>query len=152
MPTFSAPSAGGDRCKPAEVNGHLLLVKPLRWEEDITWAEGESGIVCDIVDLNDGTVYNESTWTQKKLRASLRNQVGNLVLAWMVQGEKQPGKNAPWELRAAHQDQAAVAAAEQWLGANPSFEKAQPTPPVTAFKPQTTAPQAPAYQPTGTDF
>ena len=59
--SFVAPTAPqGDMVKPADLNGHLLIITPIAMREGITTSLGEAdAIAVDLVDLTDGVEYHD---------------------------------------------------------------------------------------------
>jgi hypothetical protein len=121
MTTFMAPqTGGGDKLPVADVNGHFVLIHLSSYEENITTSNGPANAVrCNVADLSTGTHHLDVLWFPKVIVGSLRNQIGQLVLAKVAQGVAQPGKSAPWILEDASTNPEVVAAAHKWLDANP---------------------------------
>jgi hypothetical protein len=125
---FSSPSAG-DICKPLDVIGHLLLVRPIEFLPDFPTSNGARDAVrVDICDLsvNDesgqwGAVYRDALWFGRVLVSGLRRQIGELVLARMAQGIAKPGQNPPFNLVDMVSDARAVAAGQSWIAQHPEF-------------------------------
>ncbi len=123
MTTFSAP--GSSRVmKPAQVRGHLLILRPLR----LTMAESRLGedqaIIVDVVDLDRrGEVYDGCTWFSKGLIIALRNKIGGPpVLASVDLGEPTDStRKPPWLLVDRSRDQAAIATANAWAAEHRSW-------------------------------
>lgn len=147
--TFSSPSQG-DICKPADLVGHLLIVRPVEFQAEFQTANGPSDMIrLDVADLsvNDergqwGVVYRDAMWFSRGLVPGLRRQIGELVLARMAQGLAKPGQNAAWILNDAVGDAQAVTAGQQWLTMHPEFSEgrgqattAAPAPPVQPSPP-----------------
>jgi hypothetical protein len=168
-PQLSSPSSG-DICKPLDVVGHLLLVRPVEFLPDFPTSNGNRDAVrIDICDLsaNDergqwGAVYRDALWFGRVLVSGLRRQIGDLVLGRMSQGVAKPGQNPPFNLVDMMPDPQAVSAAQQWLSQHPEFSNgnaqsstsasAPPAPvasaPPAPYPPQQ-QPQYPAGQPYG---
>ena len=130
MTQFSDPSAGGDSLKPADVLGHLLIVRPLEHRFGIVTSFGEKDAIrCDVADLTTNEVHKDVLWFPGGLVGSLKGSIGELILARMGQGVAKPGQSAPWTLIGASADPAAVQQASTWLAANPGFQGiGNPTP------------------------
>ena len=128
MTTFSAPSTGGgDKLAVADINGHYVIVHVNSYEENIVTVNGPGNAVrCNVADLTTGEHHIDVLWFPKVLVASLRNQVGQMVLGKIAQGASQPGKSAPWILEDATGNPEVVAAAEKWLAANPGVLEGAP--------------------------
>lgn len=129
---------GGEFVKPAQLNGHLVIIYPIGYIPFIqTRFSGQTGkpsdgIAVDVVDLDDkndqglpGKVYRNSNFMQAQLIASLKSQIGNKVLGVVSQGVARNGMNAPWVVVDMSGDPAARERASAWLQANPNF---QPSP------------------------
>lgn len=129
---FVAPSTGGESrsgAKPAELEGHLLLIEPTEYKTNIPTQMGEAeAIACNVVDLDTNTEYPDTLFFGVGLRASLRNQIGKKVLARMGKGTAQVGKSAPWTLIDATADAAAVAKATAYIAGGLNAPAATPTP------------------------
>ena len=102
---FTDPGTGGstgDHLDYADLKGNLLLVSVLKETDEIETQFGPaSAINADVAVLDGplkGTTYSDTLIFPKKLKAQLRGAVGGKVLGRLGQGEKQPGKNAPWQL------------------------------------------------------
>jgi hypothetical protein len=116
--------------KPAEIIGHLLIVRPLEFVPDVPTTLGPKDAVrCDVSDLNAnnpdgsfGVVYRDVLWFGRVLIGGLRRQIGDLVLAWMAQGISKPGQNPPFMLTDAMGDTNARTAAQTWLNTHPEFD------------------------------
>ncbi len=116
MTTFSAP--GSSRVmKPAQVRGHLLILRPLR----LTMAESRLGedqaIIVDVVDLSaGGEVFDGCTWFSKGLIIALRGKIGGPpVLASVDLGEPaDANRKPPWLLIDRSRDQTAIDTANAW--------------------------------------
>jgi len=116
MTTFASPSAQGETVKPADLQGHLLIIKPVEYKTGIQTSLGEAeAIEVDLVDLDTNTEHNSVLFFNVALRSSLRSNIGKQVLARIGQGVAKPGKSAPWILINATDDQAAVAKATAYL-------------------------------------
>jgi hypothetical protein len=146
---FSDPTQG-DQCKPAEILGHLLIVRPTELRVGVPTANygPKDAMQVDVADLDDnGKVYRESLWFNGVLIGSLRSHIGELVLARMTQGQAKPGQNPPYVLQAVA-DGADKQRAQQWVNANPDFNSSFASPaasnPAPAVVPQQTAPVASA--------
>ena len=124
---FSAPAAGSV-LKPAEIEGHLLVVEPNEYIEKMATQMGESDAVrCTVHDITDKTTHDEVLWFSTVLVGSLRSRVGQKVLGVMGKGVAKPGQTAPWLLQDASSVPEAVKAAQEYLAAQPAQPAAQPT-------------------------
>jgi hypothetical protein len=110
---YPAPPGGGDRLPLDELNGSLLLFTVDKVVADITTAHGVTDAVACSVAALDGThkgeVFDDTLIFPKVLRGQLKQYVGGgRVAARLGQGEKKPGKNAPWILVPASDDDKAT--------------------------------------------
>lgn len=156
---FDAPAIGGETLKPDEVKGHLLIVRPLSYEQGITTAFGvRDAVRVNVVDLDtpadDGTpgkLIVGALWFSGVLVGGLKHQLGGTVLARMGQGIAKPGQSAPWKLDDATTQQADTARASTWLSAHPGALDGLTPPAVTAPAPAaaaaTPAPTTPTVSP-----
>lgn len=119
---WSAPKGGGDQCAAADVNGHLLIVRPLEFVEGIVTTRGPADAIrVDVADLTTGKVYGDALWFQTVLRNGLRRQIGTTVLGVMGQGMAKAGQDAPWVLTDATADAEALKKAKAFKVAHPEF-------------------------------
>jgi hypothetical protein len=115
---FSAPAAGSV-LKPAEIEGHLLVVEPLEYIERMPTQMGESDAVrCTVHDITNKSTHEEVLWFSTVLVGSLRSRIGAKVLGMMGKGVAKPGQTAPWVLQDASAVPEAVKAAQEYLQAN----------------------------------
>jgi hypothetical protein len=121
---FAAPAAGSV-LKPAEIEGHLLVVEPVEYIESMATAMGTSDAVrCIVHDLTTKTTYSEVLWFSSVLVGSLRSRIGAKVLGVMARGIAKPGQSAPWLLQDASGEAAAVDAARAYLSGAPAAASA----------------------------
>lgn len=135
MTQFQDPSAGGDSLKPADVLGHLLIVRPLEHVASIPTSFGDKDAIrCDVADLDANEIHRDVLWFPGLLIGGLKNSIGGVVLAVMSQGTAKPGQSAPWMLEGKAGDPASTTRAEQWLATNSAawFGLSDPTPAASA--------------------
>ena len=128
---FSSPATSGESVKPADLQGHLLIIKPVEYKTGITTSLGEAeAIEVDLVDLDAGTEHNSVLFFNVALRSALKPNIGKSVLARIGQGVAKPGKSAPWILVDATGDADAVAKATAYLAGSlaPATPQAAPAP------------------------
>lgn len=114
--TFDAPAAGGNVLKPADIEGHLLIVEPHEFKEKMATQMGESDAISVTVhDVTEGTTHEDILWFSRVLVGSLKNRIGSRVLGRMGKGNAKPGQSAPWILIDASGDEEAVAAATAYI-------------------------------------
>jgi hypothetical protein len=114
---FTPPSSSsGESVKPADLQGHLLIIKPIEYKVGIQTSLGEAeAIEVNLVDLDTNTEHNSVLFFNVALRSSLKSNIGKSVLARIGQGVAKPGKSAPWILIDATTDAEAVAKATAYL-------------------------------------
>lgn len=119
----------GEYARPSDLKGHLLIVYPLGYVQEIMTRFGVSdGITVDVIDLDDkdeygspGKIYRASNFMQAQLIASLKSQVGSKVLGIMSQGVSKNGMNPPWVIVDQSGDPQARERAAAWKQAHPNF-------------------------------
>jgi hypothetical protein len=106
------PAEGGDNWKVATALGELLVIRPLSVEKDIETEYGKTDAIrADVIVVNEKKPAKSETHEgvlifQGMLQAALRDKVGKgLVVGRLVQGEKKPGKSAPYLLEKADDDE-----------------------------------------------
>ncbi|GAA4908313.1 hypothetical protein GCM10023405_32390 [Streptomonospora salina] len=137
--------------KAADLQGRLLLIRPLSHEPDVLTMYGSKEAVrCTIAELDgpDAETTHEDVMVFGRglvgqLRAALDGGVA-MVLGRMGQGQAKPGQNAPWRLLDPTEQDSATARA--YLARRPNQQQA---PPPAAPQPQQAAsqPQQPAAPP-----
>jgi hypothetical protein len=114
--TFSAPSSSEATVKPADLQGHLLIIKPVEYKTGIITSLGEAeAIEVDLIDLDTNTEHNSVLFFNVALRSALKSNIGKSVLARIGQGVAKPGKSAPWILVNATDSQADIDKATAYL-------------------------------------
>ena len=102
--------------KPADLQGHLLIIKPTGYKTGIQTSLGEAeAIEVDLVDLDTKEEHTSVLFFNVALRSALKPNIGKSVLARIGQGVAKPGKSAPWILIDATTDPLAVAKATAFL-------------------------------------
>lgn len=129
---FAAPaSSESSSVKPADLEGHLLIIKPVDYKTGIITSLGEAEAVeVDLVDLDANTEHTSVLFFNVALRNALRPNIGKQVLARIGKGVAKPGKTAPWVLVNATENQADIDKATAYLAGNVSAPA--PTAPATA--------------------
>ena len=113
---FTSPATSGDSVKPADLQGHLLIIKPVEYKTGIQTTLGEAeAIEVDLVDLDTSEEHTSVLFFNIALRSALKSNIGKSVLARIGQGVAKPGKSAPWILIDATTDADAVAKATTYL-------------------------------------
>ena len=97
--TFESPATSTVGPKPADLQGHLLIITPTSYETGIQTSLGEAeAIRCDIIDLDTDEEHVEVLLFNAALRSGLKSRIGSQVLTRIGQGVAKPGKSAPWIL------------------------------------------------------
>jgi len=118
--TFSAPSMNENGPKVADLAGKLLIITPTDYKTGIKTIHGDAEAVeVSLVNLDDNKNYDGVLFFNVALRNSLKQKIGQKVLARIGQGTAKPGKSAPWILLDATTDPAALAKANAYLGSAP---------------------------------
>lgn len=128
--TFSPPSMSESGPKVADLAGQLLIITPTEYKTGIKTIHGDAEAVeVSLVNLDTNKTYDSVLFFNVALRNSLKQKIGQKVLARIGQGTAKPGKSAPWILLDATTDAAALAKANAYLGAS------APAPAVAAAAP-----------------
>lgn len=113
---FDSPASGGNVLKPADIEGHLLIVEPMEFRKDVPTSMGESdAIACTVHDITTQETHEDILWFSRVLVGSLKSRIGGKVLGRMGKGNAKPGQTAPWILVDASGDTNDVAAATAYL-------------------------------------
>jgi len=113
---FDAPATGGGSLRPADVEGHLLIVEPTEYVASIATSFGEKDAIrVNVHDVTEGESHNDVLLFGTALIGSLKSQVGKRVLGVMTKGVAKPGQAAPWILQDATSEDKAVKAATDYL-------------------------------------
>jgi hypothetical protein len=119
--TFSPPSMNEGNIKVADLAGQLLIITPTDYKTGIKTVHGDAEAVeVTLVNLDTNKTYDSVLFFNVALRNSLKQKIGQKVLARIGQGTAKPGKSAPWILLDATTDAAALAKANAYLGAAPA--------------------------------
>lgn len=126
---FSAPSTGGGSLKPADVEGHLLVVEPSEYVPSIATSFGEKDAIrVTVHDINEQATHADVLLFGTALIGSLKGQIGKRVLGVMGKGTAKPGQAAPWVLVDASSNADAVKAATAYLTGQVAQTMAAPDP------------------------
>ena len=113
---FTAPSTGGGSLKPADVEGHLLVVEPQEYVASIATSFGEKDAVrVNVHDISAQESHENVLLFGTALIGSLKGQIGKRVLGVMGKGTAKAGQSAPWVLVDASGNPDAVKAATAYL-------------------------------------
>ena len=114
--TFSAPSMNESGPKVADLAGQLLIITPTDYKTGIKTIHGDAEAVeVSLVNLDTNKTYDSVLFFNVALRSSLKQKIGQKVLARIGQGTAKPGKSAPWILLDATTDAASLAKANAYL-------------------------------------
>jgi hypothetical protein len=138
---FVSPSAAnGDSIKPADVEGHLLVVEPIEYIASMATSFGDTDAVrINVHDINAQATYESVLWFSGGLVGSLKGRVGQKVLGTMGKGTAKPGMSAPWILQDASGNDKAVAAATAYLTGHVAAQLTEPAAPAPSAKPTMSA-------------
>ena len=141
MSLFVSPSAAnGDSIKPADVEGHLLVVEPIEYIASMATSFGDTDAVrINVHDINAQATYESVLWFSGGLVGSLKGRVGQKVLGTMGKGTAKPGMSAPWILQDASGNDKAVAAATAYLTGQVAAQLTEPAAPAPSAKPTMSA-------------
>jgi hypothetical protein len=116
MIEFASPATSGNVLKPADIEGHLLIVEPLEFRSNVQTSMGESdAIAVTVHDITTSETHTDILWFSRVLVGSLKARIGQRVLGVMGKGEAKPGQTAPWVLKDASGEAKAVEAATAFL-------------------------------------
>ena len=113
----------------ADLDGHLLVVEPLEYVENIPTSMGDKDAVrVRVHDISEQVTHEDVLFFPKVLVGSLKNKVGSKVLALLGKGTAKPGQSAPWILIDATSQGDAVKAATEYMNkvTAASFDTAEP--------------------------
>ena len=129
MEAFASPAAASAGPKPADLQGQLLIFKPIEYRSGIETVNGPAdAISCDIINLDTNQEYSDVLFFNIAIRNALRPLIGQRVLGRIQQGVAKPGKTAPWIIVDASADQAAIAKASAYKSGAPATPAAAPAP------------------------
>jgi hypothetical protein len=136
MEAFASPAAASAGPKPADLQGQLLIFKPIEYRSGIETVNGPAdAISCDVTNLDTNQEYSDVLFFNIAIRNALRPLIGQRVLGRIQQGVAKPGKTAPWIIVDASADQAAIAKAAAYkpgAAATPAPAAAGGVPPEVA--------------------
>ena len=116
MSDFASPASTEISVKPADLQGHLLIIKPTQYRTGIQTSLGEAeAIEVDLIDLDTNKEHSSVLFFNVALRSGLKPNIGKSVLARIGQGVAKPGKSAPWILVNAADNADDVAKATAYL-------------------------------------
>lgn len=109
----------GDRFNNEEHLGSALLIEVLAAETGFKTENGDADVIranVHVLTKTDGKkalkeplAFNDTLVWGSVIYSSLKGKVGKYVVGVMGQGEKKPGKNAPWQIKPANETQKELA-------------------------------------------
>jgi hypothetical protein len=125
---FDAPTSGGsDSVRPADLEGHVLVVEPIEYRPSVSTAFGDKDAIQVIVhDISEKTSHDDVLFFGSALIATLKRDIGKKVLAKMGKGEAKPGQSAPWILIDLTTNEKAVAAATTYMNTRTAASLSSP--------------------------
>ena len=143
---FTAPgTTTSSDIKPADLEGHLLVVEPLEYCESLPTSLGDKDAIrVTVHDIADQATYENLLWFPKVLVGSLKGRVGQKVLAVLGKGMAKPGQSAPWVLIDATGEPDAIAAATAYMNNRTAATLTQPTTPAAEVEEMAAASGNPA--------
>lgn len=127
---FDAPSTGGTGVKPADLEGHVLVVQPLEHVTGISTSFGEKDAIrVNVHDITAKESHEDVLFFGTALIGSLKRDIGKTLLGKLGKGEARPGQSAPWILIDLTSNEKAVKAASTYMaqvaasGISPSSAK-----------------------------
>jgi hypothetical protein len=112
---FAAPSTGGSGLKPADIEGHLVVIEPTEYIASMTTSFGDKDAIR--VTVHDVTTQetHEDVLFFGALIGALKPQIGKRVLGVIGKGTAKPGQAPPWTITDASTNAELVAAATAYL-------------------------------------
>ena len=130
---FSAPSTGGGSLRPADVEGHLLVVEPSEYVASIATSFGEKDAIrVTVHDISAQESHEDVLLFGTALIGSLKGQIGKRVLGVMGKGTAKAGQAPPWVLVDASGNADAVKAATAYLTGQVAQSMAAPAAPAAS--------------------
>jgi hypothetical protein len=130
---FAAPSTGGGSLRPADVEGHLLVVEPSEYVASIATSFGEKDAIrVTVHDISAQETHEDVLLFGTALIGSLKSQIGKRVLGVMGKGTAKPGQAPPWLLVDASTSADAVKAATAYLTGQVAESISSPAPAAAA--------------------
>jgi hypothetical protein len=125
---FDAPTSGGsDSVRPADLEGHVLVVEPIEYRPSVSTAFGDKDAIQVIVhDISEKTSHDDVLFFGSAVIATLKRDIGKKVLAKMGKGEAKPGQSAPWILIDLTTNEKAVAAATTYMNTRTAASLSSP--------------------------
>lgn len=125
---FDAPTSGGsDSVRPADLEGHVLVVEPIEYRPSVSTKYGDRDAIQVIVhDISEKTSHDDVLFFGSALIATLKRDIGKKVLAKMGKGEAKPGQSAPWILIDLTTNEKAVAAATTYMNTRTAASLSSP--------------------------
>ena len=114
---FDAPTMGSSNSvRPADLEGHVLVVQPLEYVNSISTSFGEKDAIrVNVHDISDKESHDDVLFFGTALIGSLKRDIGKTLLGKMGKGEAKAGQSAPWILIDLTSNEKAVAAASKYM-------------------------------------
>jgi hypothetical protein len=128
MIEFATLSSDVQNVRPADVEGHLLVVEPLEFRQGMQTSMGESdAVLCRVHDITEQTTHDDVMWFSRVLVGRLSKRIGQRVVGVMGKGEAKVGQTAPWIIVDASSEPKAVKAATDYLTGQVAASLASPS-------------------------
>ena len=125
---FAAPSSGGSGLKPADIEGHLVVIEPKEYVASMVTSFGEKDAIRITVHDVSAKETHEDVLFFGALIGALKGQIGKRVLGVIGKGTAKPGQAPPWVIADASGNADAVAAATAYLTGQVAASIAAPDP------------------------
>ena len=114
---FDAPTVGGSgSVRPADLEGHVLVVEPLEYVSSISTAFGEKDAIrVNVHDISEKTSHDDVLFFGTALIGSFKRDIGKKLLGQLGKGDAKPGQSAPWVLIDLTSNEKAVDAATKYM-------------------------------------
>lgn len=114
---FDAPTMGStNSVRPADLEGHVLVVQPLEYVNSISTSFGEKDAIrVNVHDISEKASHDDVLFFGTALIGSLKRDIGKTLLGKMGKGEAKAGQSAPWILIDLTSNEKAVAAASKYM-------------------------------------
>ncbi len=113
---FDSPSTSTTGVRPADLEGHVLVIEPLEYVSSISTSFGDKDAIrCDVHDISDKESYPDTLFFGTALIGSFKRDIGKKLLGKLGKGDAKPGQSAPWILIDLTSNEKAVAAASKYM-------------------------------------
>jgi hypothetical protein len=121
MVTFGKPAKVSEGVKPADVDGHLVVIRPIKVVDVVTKYGEATAIDVDLIDIDEERSYEGCRWFGKLLVATMRDQIDQLLIGTVGRGTARNGQSPPWVIEDQSENPTAVARATRVLQRFPDF-------------------------------